>query len=299
MFIFIFRIQINFLDYKLNQYVPIHSKLIRDISTLNDDSIILTCGMDKMIKLTNIANNTHVHSYECPAPIWSCTYNLDNPIYFYAGMQSGQVLRFDKRKIDKHVDILNSELNNYSPVSNLQFVPKNNQYSRSSSGILVSQLDKLCFYEMNANGEYKYHPLLIENNIMSISFEPITGHLLVSTRPSQKHSTVRNLIYELTLNHVNGENVYSLNLIQNYVGGPVQKLLARSKLFYHNQQLYGCAPDEPSKSALIWDVSRNETIAKLANSGEIYDVCPIWYNNCTYISTLTDKQLRVFKQNSD
>ena len=58
--------KINIHDYKLSQYIPIHSKLIRDIAvntTQQDDGIILTCGLDKTIKLTNLANNALVHRY--------------------------------------------------------------------------------------------------------------------------------------------------------------------------------------------------------------------------------------------
>ena len=119
--------KINLFDYKLSQYIPVHSKLIRDIAinTLNDDGIALTCGVDKCIKLVNLTNNIIVHSYETTQPIWSCTYNLDNPIYFYAGLQNGQVLLFDKRKIDTHVSVLNAELAG-SPCCSLQYVPRTN-----------------------------------------------------------------------------------------------------------------------------------------------------------------------------
>lgn len=117
--------KINFLDYKLSQYIPIHSKLIRDMAlNLTEDGIILTGSMDKMIKMTNISNNVIVHSFTCPHPVWSCTYNLDNPVYFYAGLGNGHVLTFDKRRTDKYVEILNEGSHNFSPVCSLQYVQK-------------------------------------------------------------------------------------------------------------------------------------------------------------------------------
>ena len=107
-----------------------HSKLIRDMALNNqNDGIILSCGLDKMIKMTNLQSNTLVHSFTCQHPIWSCAYNLDNPLYFYAGLANGMVLTFDKRKIDKHIEQLNSETHNFSPVCSLQFVPKNQDSS--------------------------------------------------------------------------------------------------------------------------------------------------------------------------
>lgn len=160
----------------------------------------------------------------------------------------------------------------------------------------MCQLDKISFYEIQENGEYKYHPLMMEGSFSSISFENTTRTLLVTSRPNNKQASVRHMIYEMTSNTSFDETSYSLSLIQTYIGAPVQKLLSRSKLFYFNSQLYGCAPDEPSKSALVWDVNKNETISKLASTGDIIDVCPIQYNNASYISTLTEKQLRVYKR---
>lgn len=81
---------------------------------------------------------------------------------------------------------------------------------------------------------------------MSCSFEPTSRHLLVSTRPSQKHPNVRHMVYEISENSASNENTCTLNLIQTYTGASVQKLLAKSKLFNYNSQLYGVAPDEPS-----------------------------------------------------
>lgn len=58
-------LQINFLDYKISQYIPIHSKMIRDmaLSNQNNDEILLSCGLDKMLKLTNIATNRIIHRF--------------------------------------------------------------------------------------------------------------------------------------------------------------------------------------------------------------------------------------------
>ena len=164
---------------------------------------------------------------------------------------------------------------------------------------MVTQLDKLCFYESRQSEEHRYFPLLVENNIMSCSFETNSRHLMVSTRPSQKYPNVRHLIYELSMsnNQASSEPNCSLNLIQTHVGSSVQKMLAKTKLFSYNSELYGCAPEESTKSVAIWNVSKNETITKLPNTSEVLDICPIHFNKENYIATLTDKQLRIFKKN--
>jgi hypothetical protein len=106
------------------------------------------------------------------------------------------VLTFDKRKTDKYIEILNEGSHNFSPVCSLQYVPKSPEAAFKSAGLLVTQLDRLCFFEEKENQSYVYNPLLLENNIMSCSFEANSRRLLITTRPSQKHPNVRHLIYE-------------------------------------------------------------------------------------------------------
>lgn len=297
--------KINFLDYKLNQYIPIHSKTIRDlaINTSNDDGIILTCGLDKTIKLTNIINNVIIHSYSCEAPVWSCTFNNDNPLYFYAGLQNGKVLSFDKRKTDRYLDILNNDIGCCQPISSLQYI--SNESALKQSGLLVTHLDRTVFYGTQNFEQYNYYPLLIENNMTCSSFESQSGLLLVSIRPTEKHPSVRHLSYEFSINKNQEESnddtssQVSLNLLNSFIGAPKStQFLSKSKIFQYNNEIYACAPD-PSNSVLIWNVRKNETIAKLQNTNEVLDTCPIHFNNTHYISTLTEKQLRVFKRNID
>jgi hypothetical protein len=128
---------------------------------------------------------------------------------------------------------------------------------------------------------------------MSMSYHN-SGHVLVSTRPTQKYPTVRHLVFEFSCQN-NSENS-SLSLIQTFNGANVQKMLARSKLFFMDSKLYGLSPCEQTKTALIWDVAAGETMAKLPNTSEIIDVCPIKYNDNNFMCTLTDKQLRIFRR---
>ena len=219
---------------------------------------------------------------------------------FYAGLGNGQVLKFDKRVTDAHVLNLTSEAVTCSPVCSLQFITKDTTMPNSPSGLLVAQLDRLSFYEKLPNNEYKYHTLLIENNIMSCSYEPITKHVLISTRPSQKHLNVRNLVYEISFDNSSADSSESkslrLNLIQTHKGSNVAKLLTRSKLFMLNSELYGCSSCEVDKSATIWNVSNGAQCCKLINTSEVIDVYPLKFRDENIICTLTEKQLRIFKQ---
>ena len=94
---------------------------------------------------------------------------------------------------------------------------------------------------------------------MSCCFEQTTRSILLSTRPTQKHLRVRHLTYEFNPTNTEDPDAQcSLTLKQTHLGSNVQKMLARSKLFLYDSQLYGCAADEPKKSVVICDVKKNE-----------------------------------------
>jgi E3 ubiquitin-protein ligase RFWD3 len=263
-----------------------------------EDEELLTASLDKTIKLTNITQGRLIHSYECSAPVWSCCFNTDNPLYFYAGLANGQVLLFDKRKIDSHVLVVNADFNSGAPVGNLNYASRDHSnMSFRSAGLIVSQHDKVSYFEKVKDDEYKYSPLLFEANIMSCYLEPSTRHMLVSTRPSARNSQVRHLVYEfMSSSNSDGPMSHSLNLLQCFSGSNVQKLLARSKLFCMDGQLYGAAPCESAKSALVWDAASNELCAKLSSASDIIDVCSFQHREQHFMCTLTDKQLRIFRK---
>ncbi len=132
---------------------------------------------------------------------------------------------------------------------------------------------------------------------MSCSFEPYSRKILVSTRPSQKYPNVRHLVYEFNKTQSDeDESILNLNLSHTFAGSNVQKMLAKSKLFMHNSELYGCAPDELNKTVVLWDVEKNTKCCSMPNQNDVLDICPILYDENSYICALTDKQLRVFRR---
>ena len=49
------------MDFKTSQFVPIHSKVIRDVS-FNQEGCMLSAGMDKCVKITSINSCTIVQA---------------------------------------------------------------------------------------------------------------------------------------------------------------------------------------------------------------------------------------------
>ena len=161
----------------------------------------------------------------------------------------------------------------------------------------MAQGDKISFYEKKPNNEYKYHTLLIESQIISCHYEPITKHVLISTRPSEKHPNLRHLVFEVMRHSTPGtESEIHLNLILTYKGSNQQKLMARSKMFTINTELYGCSSCEEHRAASVWSVSSGKECARLANTSAVIDVLPLKFRQDSFICSLTEKQLKIFRQ---
>ena len=61
----LFLTQISVVDMKTTQYIPCHSKLIRDISfhPQSHNGLMLTCAIDKKVNVTNLMTNCSLHRY--------------------------------------------------------------------------------------------------------------------------------------------------------------------------------------------------------------------------------------------
>lgn len=295
--------KISTLDFKTSQYLTIHSKTIRDVSfhPFVDDGILLSCALDKTVKMTSVISNAVVQTYETQLPSWSCVWNSDDRNFFYVGMQNGHVLEYDIRNTAEHVQELNTE-GSRSPVASLQYVPNDMNAVFRCGGLLVGQLDKISFYEKKQD-QYRLHMLPLEGSLSSQCFEPNTRHLLCSFKPSQKHATVRHQLCEMNYMNVSVDPTAldmscSCDIIQTFHAGRTQTLLSKSILLPHpkmENNLYVCAGDESTQSLHIWESGSGQLKQRLRTDGAVLDICAIRTNQMTFLAALTDKILKVFK----
>ncbi|XP_071122064.1 E3 ubiquitin-protein ligase rfwd3.S-like isoform X1 [Mytilus edulis] len=295
--------KISTLDFKTSQYLTIHSKTIRDVSFHPnvDDGILLSCALDKTVKMTSVISNAVVQTYETQLPSWSCVWNADDRNFFYVGMQNGRVLEYDIRNTIEHVQELNTE-GSRSPVASLQYVPSDMNAMFRCGGLLVGQLDKVSFYEKKQD-QHKLHILPVEGSLSSQCFEPNTRHLLCSFKPSQKHAAVRHQLCEMNCVNISGDPTTldmscSCDIVQTFHAGRTQTLLSKSVLLPHptmENNMLVCAGEESTQSLHIWDCGKSQLKQRLRTDGAVLDICAIKTNNMTYLAALTDKILKVFK----
>ncbi|KAK6192096.1 hypothetical protein SNE40_003635 [Patella caerulea] len=296
--------KISTMDFKTSQYLTIHSKVIRDICfhPVYDDGILLSCGMDKSIKMTSIMSNTVVQSYGSTLPIWSCVWNTDNKSYFYAGLQNGTVLEFDTRNTSEAVQEINKE-GSKSPVVALQYIPKDDTADFKHEGLLVGQLDRTSFYEKKTDNEMRLHLLPLDGSLTSLCFERSTRQLLASFRPSAKYPYARHQICKMTTGGDLSESqsmddICSCTPVHTFKGSKTQAVLSRSTLFPTGDdadRLIVCGGDEPSSMVHTWDSISGKQLQRISSGGVPVDITSIQLNDRKYLAALTDKHVKIFK----
>ncbi|NXU84761.1 RFWD3 ligase, partial [Xiphorhynchus elegans] len=287
---------------KSSQYVPIHSKQIRGLAFgTRADGLLLSAALDGTLRLTSLATNTVVQTYNAGRPVWSCCWCLDDTNYVYAGLVNGSIMIYDLRDTNSHVQELVPQKSR-CPMVSLSYLPRMASASLPYGGILAGTLEGACFWEQKAGNSYRPHHLPLEpGGCIDIQTEIHTRHCLATYRPGKNNPCVRCVMMELTcspLREASEDVVCSSNPVQTFSAGPTCKLLIKNAIFQSPEDdgsVFVCAGDEASSSALLWDAGSGSLLQKLPADLPVLDICPLEVNQTQLLATLTEKVVNIYK----
>ncbi|XP_042294629.1 E3 ubiquitin-protein ligase RFWD3 [Sceloporus undulatus] len=287
---------------KSSQYVPIHSKQIRGLAFSNRaDGLLLSAALDHTLRLTSLTTNTVVQTYNTGRPIWSCCWCLDDTNYVYAGLVNGSVLVYDLRDTSSHVQELAPQKSR-CPVVSLSYLPRMASASLPYGGLVSGTLEGACFWEQKTSNSYRPHHLLLEpGGCIDLQTEAITRHCLATFRPNRNHNCLRCVVMELTSTQLTegaDDVVCSCRPVQTLTAGPTCKLLTKNAIFQSPEDdgsILVCAGDEASNSAMLWDAGSGSLLQKLPADLPVLDVCHYEVNRNSFLATLTEKMVKVYK----
>ncbi|NXN75731.1 RFWD3 ligase, partial [Himantopus himantopus] len=287
---------------KSSQYIPIHSKQIRGLAFGGRaDGLLLSAALDNTLKLTSLATNTVVQTYNAGRPVWSCCWCLDDTNYIYAGLVNGSIMIYDLRDTNSHVQELVPQKSR-CPMVSLSYLPRMASASLPYGGILAGTLEGACFWEQKAGNSYRPHHLPLEpGGCIDIQTEVTTRHCLATYRPSKNNPCVRCVMMELTCSpqtEASEDVVCSSNPVQTFSAGPTCKLLTKNAIFQSPEEdgsVFVCAGDEASNSALLWDAGSGSLLQKLQADLPVLDICPLEVNQTHLLATLTEKMVKIYK----
>ncbi|XP_062442354.1 E3 ubiquitin-protein ligase RFWD3 [Rhea pennata] len=287
---------------KSSQYIPIHSKQIRGLAFgSRADGLLLSAALDNTLKLTSLATNTVVQTYNTGRPVWSCCWCLDDTNYIYAGLVNGSIMVYDLRDTSSHVQELVPQKSR-CPMVSLSYLPRMASASLPYGGIVAGTLEGACFWEQKAGTSYRPHHLPLEpGGCIDIQTEINTRHCLATYRPSKNNPCLRCVMMELTcspLREACEDVVCSSNPIQTFSAGPTCKLLTKNAIFQTPEEdgsIFVCAGDEASNSAMLWDAGSGTLLQKLQADLPVLDICPFEVNQTHLLATLTEKMVKIYR----
>ncbi|ROJ64710.1 E3 ubiquitin-protein ligase RFWD3, partial [Anabarilius grahami] len=287
---------------KPSQYIPIHTKQIRGLAfSQHQDSLLLSAAFDSTIKLTSLMTNTVVQAYNTGRPVWSCCWCHDNNNYIYAGLSTGSVLVYDTRDTSTHVQEL-APLRSSCPVVSLSYIPRAASSTFPCGGLIAGTLEGGCFWEHIEGTTYTPHILPLESgNCTDIQVEPESRHCLVTYRPGRTNPSLRCVLMELSRTPQTDSNqtpVCSCSPVQTFTAGSSCKLLTKNRVFKSpagEGATLVCAGDEASNSTMVWNAGTGALLQKMPADLPVLDICPFQVNQGSYLASLTEKMLKVYK----
>ncbi|KAB7500019.1 E3 ubiquitin-protein ligase RFWD3 [Armadillidium nasatum] len=290
--------KINTLDFKVENFYHLHSKQIRDLAFNPDkEDLLLSVSFDQVAKVTNVASNATVVSYSLGSPLWSCCWSKCNSGCFYVGTSSGQIHHFDTINNTEN-PMRTYNVKGSGPIVSMYYVQANADKGFYCSGLLVTRLNSITFEELTTSGNIT-HDFFIEGTFTHTAFDPVSLHMLVTSRPTDRNHHVSHKIYSLktTYNENEHRNVVVVHEIHSFQGSTTMKVIERNCLTTINEDktLLAIFNEESTNSVKVCDVSTSSPIQTVKPGANIIDILPFKGPDGEYVAMLSEKSLKTYK----
>ncbi|KAM2467592.1 hypothetical protein FF1_009357 [Malus domestica] len=169
--------------------LPRDTRAIRDlrISSSNSDLALFAC-LGKKLSVLSMESNSVILTYDLPAAAWTCSWDLNNPYYAYAGLQNGSLWVFDMRQTAGPVESRRGLSNN--PIHTVHSLSHNSALPSGARSVLSASSIGLCLWNFGCAEE---GPTLVpqtENQgvCISLAYCPSNDDIVASYRPKVETS---------------------------------------------------------------------------------------------------------------
>lgn len=274
----------------------VSAKQIRDLVVTDypesQPNHILTATMESCGRLYDVTSKSHLLSFKPTSngqpeeQLWCCGFGQSDVMWF--GGQRGTVFQFDKRNPTQQ----RSEIKASGPVINVSYVPPI-QNVLPYGGILVCTLKEVCFYQfLGSSEETSRIPINIEGPFSSMSYDPLTGFVLIMTRCGKIPSRYIMGRFEGT-----GGTGVALVVKHTFLGSDVMPVVSRPVQFHVSgtDSVLMTAYLQSTKMLTTWAVANNLKLQSMSVSDTILDLCPVYLRGVRHLAALTDTKCRIFK----
>lgn len=285
---------IRFLDlptYKPNAYMYVSQHAIHDVAFDLDEDLLCAATREKTCKLFSTSTRASVEQFapSDTSAIWSCSFDRDRSKILYLGSHNGSIFSYDIRSPRNFVKEYKTP-SDMAPVVKVCSVPARDNFP--FGGFLVCKLVSCWFFEYTSTGEVISSKLNVDGPFVSMSYDPNTQQVLLSTRPSSNHPTTRHILADLVKL---GDSVCSLQPVHTFLGSKVQAQISRSAQIALRNNVVVAAYLEDTKVLQTWEAKNGSRMQTLQVSDKILDTCPVYLENDVYLAALTENKCRIYR----
>ncbi|XP_075164078.1 E3 ubiquitin-protein ligase rfwd3.L-like [Haematobia irritans] len=274
--------------FKPSNFLHTSLKMVRDISFSEDQQMLAVASMEQKAKLFDLRTLQPVSIFKPDEkPIWSCAIaRKESEYYLYLGSQQGSTYIYDIRYPETFLDQHQTE---GGPVIQIESVPESTTFP--CGGFIVCKLTSLWFYENIPGGGVMATRLSVEGRLISMRYDSDNQTLLVQTRSCQRFIPARHILGRL----VKVENIPVFDLSVTFFAHTNSPVMVRSTQIAVESNTLVAAYIQDKKLLSIYNASSEQCIQSLPVQEVVYDTCPVYVKNLTYLAALTETKCRLYK----
>lgn len=240
---------------------------------------------------------------------WSCTWDLNNSNYVYAGLQNGMVLEFDLRQTLRPVESMIGLTSN--PIHTVLSLSADLAVDSGIRSVLTASSVGLCHWNFGCSEEKSF--LIPESTsegvCISLAYGPICGNIVASFRPRVETAGV-NLSHPLSTPSasLSGQGVQGSHVVYKRVGSDQRyhrlgstsasvndiRLLKSAIVDRMNPKSLYAAGDEITGDLVLQQLPCLEDVQRLKSRKCVRDVKYSQILNSELLSCLSEDTLQLF-----
>ncbi|KAL6521180.1 hypothetical protein OROGR_017749 [Orobanche gracilis] len=147
--------------------LPENKKAVKDLRVSPHARLVLLASLGKKLSILSLHHHVFVFywcssteskntvlTYNLPDTAWSCSWDICNSHYFYAGLQNGSVLQFDMRCTTRPVESMNGLTCNL--IHTLHSISPDSSLASGTRSVVTASALGLCQWDFGVNQERPY-----------------------------------------------------------------------------------------------------------------------------------------------
>ncbi|XP_073838870.1 mutagen-sensitive 302 [Musca autumnalis] len=282
-------------SFESSNYLYTSQKMVCDLSLSAEQNLIAVASKERTSKLFDLRNYQGVTTFKPgKMAIFSCAISSShgNEHELFLGSHQGCVYVYDIRNPGNYRQE-HKIVEDSSAVIQIEIVPESNDFP--CGGFIICQKSSLWFYEIKHSRESGIQAtcLMSQENLVSINYNKDLQQLLVQLGASTNQPHMRHILGNI--NKING--IPKLEIAEIFYAKTSSPTMVRSTQISFNKNTIVAAYIQDQKLLSLFDTNNSNqlSIQSYPVTRTIYDLCPIYINDFTYLAALNKSKCFIYK----